>query len=105
MKYRPRQAPQFGVCIDNTGYAASLEVGKLYRVIPDEESSKHGYIRVVDESGEDYGYSAKRFFIMPVPQPGARALSVRSHRPIQRPPRVLRPAAIKARRGWGHGVP
>jgi hypothetical protein len=51
------------VCIDNAGYAASLEAGKLYPVIPDDEAAKHGYIRVVDESGEDYGYSAERFII------------------------------------------
>ena len=55
------------VCIDNKGYEASLEVGKLYRVIADDEAASHGYIRVVDESGEDYGYSAGRFRAIEVP--------------------------------------
>jgi hypothetical protein len=32
---------------------ACLPVGKLYRVIPDEEAERHGYLRVMDESGED----------------------------------------------------
>jgi hypothetical protein len=45
---------QFAVCIDNKGYEASLEIGKLYRVMPDDEAASHGYIRVIDESGEDY---------------------------------------------------
>lgn len=63
MKTKTRQATQFGLCINNRAYAASLEVGKLYRLVPDEDASKHGYIRVVDESGEDYGYSAERFFV------------------------------------------
>ena len=69
MRTKEKPAPQFGVCIDNRGYAASLELGKLYRVVLDEEASKHGYIRVVDESGEDYGYAADRFVILKVPQP------------------------------------
>jgi|SRR5215813_393485 len=57
----------FAVCINNKGYPASLEAGKLYQVVPDDEAQKHGLIRVVDESGEDYGYSSERFFILDVP--------------------------------------
>jgi hypothetical protein len=75
MRTKARRATQFGVCIDNRGYAASLEVGKLYRVVPDQEASKRGYIRVIDEGGEEYGYSAERFFVLKVPQPVAYALS------------------------------
>jgi hypothetical protein len=55
------QAVRFAVCLDNEGYEASLEVGKLYRVIPDAEAAAHGYVRVMDESGEDYAFSADRF--------------------------------------------
>src|SRR5213596_2461195 len=58
----------FAVCINNKGYTASLEAGKLYKVVPDNEAEKHGLIRVVDESGEDYGYSSERFFVLDVPQ-------------------------------------
>src|SRR5437867_4049795 len=58
----------FAVCINNKGYPASLEAGKLYKVVPDTEAEKHGLIRVVDESGEDYGYSSQRFFVLDVPQ-------------------------------------
>ncbi len=99
MKTKTRRSTQFGVCIDNRGYAASLEVGKLYRVIPDAPSSKLGYIRVVDESGEDYGYSAARFIMMQVPPPVAHALSRRPRRSAHRPAKLLLPAAVKARRG------
>ena len=74
MSKKRRQELQFAVCIDNHGYEASLEMGKLYRVIPDDEAAKHGYIRVVDESGEDYGYSAKRFFPMVIPTALEKAL-------------------------------
>jgi hypothetical protein len=66
--------PQFGLCLNNRGYSASLEIGKLYRVVPDADAAKHGYIRVVDESGEDYGYSADRFFVLEIPQAVAHAL-------------------------------
>jgi hypothetical protein len=58
----------FAVCINNTGYPASLEAGKLYKVVPDAEAEKHGLIRVIDESGEDYGYSSERFFVLELPQ-------------------------------------
>lgn len=52
------QTFHFAVCLDNEGYEASLDVGKLYRVVPDAEAVAHGYIRVVDESGEDYAFQA-----------------------------------------------
>lgn len=68
MRKRGKQGLHFAVCINNEGYKASLEVGKLYRAIPDDEAARHGYIRVIDESGEDYGYSADRFFPIELPQ-------------------------------------
>ncbi len=75
MKKRTRQEVHFAVCIDNEGYEASLEVGKLYRVIPDPKAESHGYIRVVDENGEDYGYSVNRFkCLAPLRNPTARLL-------------------------------
>jgi hypothetical protein len=51
----------FVVCIENQGYAASLEQRKLYESIPDASAEKHGHVRVIDESGEDYLYP-KAFF-------------------------------------------
>jgi hypothetical protein len=57
----------FAVCVDNRSYPASLEAGKLYEVVPDAQAAKHGLIRVIDESGEDYGYSSERFFVLGVP--------------------------------------
>ena len=58
---------QFGLCLNNEGYAASLEVGKVYRVIPDDEAASHGYICVIDESGEDYAHTANRFHLIQLP--------------------------------------
>ena len=60
-------APRFVVCVDNTGYPASLERHKIYRVVPDEQAEADGDIRVVDESEEDYLYSQERFVPIRVP--------------------------------------
>lgn len=68
------QPAHFAVCLGNEGYKASLEVGKLYRVIPDEEAAAHGYVRVVDESGEDYAFLTGRFHPVELPQAVERTL-------------------------------
>jgi hypothetical protein len=62
------QPTHFVVCLDNADYPASLEVGKLYRVIPDKEAAAEGYLRVVDESGEDYAFLANRFHPVELPR-------------------------------------
>lgn len=64
----------FALCINNEGYEVSLEVGKLYRLIPDETTVQHGYLRIVDESGEDYAYSANRFYLLNLPDDVEEAL-------------------------------
>ena len=66
---------QFAVCINNAGYEASLEFGKLYQVRPDAAATAHGYITVIDESGEGYWYAAQRFFPVQIPAALASALS------------------------------
>ena len=74
MRTRAKAQVRFAVCIKNKGYEASLEIGKLYRMIPDQEAARHGYLRIVDESGEDYGYAAERFVAIDVPKPVEKAL-------------------------------
>lgn len=49
------------MCIDNNGYEVSLEKGRLYEVLPDENASKHGQLRVIDESGDDYLFPQNLF--------------------------------------------
>ncbi len=53
--------PEFVVCVDNCNYEVSLETRKLYEIITDVDAEKHGQIRVIDESGEDYLYPATLF--------------------------------------------
>lgn len=74
MKTEHSQPNQFAVCLNNEGYKASLEIGKIYRVIADEVASADGLIRVVDESGEDYAFSSNRFYPIEVPKPVAEVL-------------------------------
>lgn len=64
----------FAVCINNRDYPASLELHKIYQVIPDEVAEADGDIRVIDESGEDYLYSADRFVEIEPPQTVKRSL-------------------------------
>ena len=61
------RSPQFVVCVENKGYPVSLELHKIYRVLPDPNAAADGDIRVTDESGEDYLYPASFFFPIAVP--------------------------------------
>lgn len=60
---------RFAVCVQNKGYEASLERNKIYTVLPDEDAERDGDLRVIDESGEDYLFSADRFVAIEVPAP------------------------------------
>jgi hypothetical protein len=76
---KKKGSAQFVVCLNNEGYKASLEVGKLYRFIPDEEARAEGLMRVVDESGEDYAFEAERFHLVNLPSVVEKALLAASH--------------------------
>lgn len=58
---------QFALCIDNTDYKASLIPGKVYRLIPDPVAAKDDFVRIVDESGEDYLYHKSYFVFVDFP--------------------------------------
>ena len=58
---RTRSYRPYVICIENKGFESSLEVAKLYEVVPDQSAESHGLTRVVDESGEDYLYPADWF--------------------------------------------
>src|SRR5215211_4912424 len=61
------QAKQLVVCIDNRGYAASLEKRKIYVALRDAGAEKHGLLRIVDESGDDYLYPKTSFRSIALP--------------------------------------
>ena len=66
--------PRFAVCINNTAYPDDLRVRTIYQVLPDESAAMSEYIRVVDETGEDYLYPAELFVILDVPADAQKAL-------------------------------
>lgn len=66
---------QYAVCVNNRGYAAALEVRKIYRLLKDSVAEDRGLVRIVDESGEDYLYPASFFVPIEVPREAARAFS------------------------------
>jgi hypothetical protein len=75
MKTRKPSPSQFAICVENAEYPASLELHKIYRVLPDEDAAKDGDVRIIDESGEDYLYPAEYFIMLEVPRQTARALA------------------------------
>ena len=65
---------QFAICVKNDGYEVSLERRKIYQMLPDPEAAKHGDVRIIDESGEDYLYPKGFFAPIELPQPLRRAV-------------------------------
>jgi len=72
---RRKKAEKYVLCIKNESYPASLEVRKLYRVVPDAGASAHAMVRVVDESGEDYLYPQDWFIPIDLPEAAASAIA------------------------------
>ena len=58
----------FAICVDNGGYEVSLELRKIYQVLPHEANDPRDYLRVIDESGEDYLYNKNGFELIELPQ-------------------------------------
>ncbi|UCH98652.1 MAG: hypothetical protein JSV88_10730 [Candidatus Aminicenantes bacterium] len=54
------------LCVRNDD-CEDLEVRKIYKVLPDKRASKDGYLRIVDESGEDYLYPESYFLFIELP--------------------------------------
>ena len=65
---------QFALCIRNDD-CEDLLTRKVYQVLPDDDAAKEGYVRVVDESGEDYLYPASYFVLLELPPAAREALA------------------------------
>jgi hypothetical protein len=61
------------VCLNKDG-CGDLELRKLYRILPDKQAAAEGYLRIIDESGDDYLYPAAKFAVVRVPSEAAKAL-------------------------------
>ncbi len=69
-----KQKKTLAVCVRNDQYEVSLERRKIYELLPDAEAERHGQVRVVDESGEDYLYPAEYFVRLDLPQATEKAV-------------------------------
>lgn len=58
----------FAICVRNDGYEGTLELRKLYAITDDPSAAKRNYVRVVDESGEDYLYPNAWFVPVELPR-------------------------------------
>ena len=77
-----KSAIRFVICVDNSEYPVSLELHKIYRVIPDKEAQTDGDMRIIDESGEDYLFPADYFIPVDLPQTVVRALNKSFAQPL-----------------------
>lgn len=69
-----KSTPRFAICVDNSEYPASLELHKIYRVLPNKEAEADDDMRIIDESGEDYLFPADYFIPVELPQTIVRVL-------------------------------
>jgi len=88
----------FVICIDNSDYPASLELHKVYTVVPDERAAEDDFLRVVDESGEDYLYAAKRFVSVDLPQQVKQSVMRRAHETTKLANKTLQPTSRAERK-------
>ncbi len=70
----PRTKPVFAICLRNDD-SEDLEIRKIYRVLPDTKAAAEGYLRVIDESGEDYLYPQEYFVFIELPRAAERVLT------------------------------
>lgn len=65
---------QLVVCINNEGYPASLEKRKIYVSVRDAAAEKRGFVRIIDESGDEYLYPKMLFRSIALPRAVKRAV-------------------------------
>jgi hypothetical protein len=69
-----KAAKRLFICLDNAGYEVSLERLKIYLALPDAKAERTGYLRIIDESGEDYLYPSQHFVGAELPDSTRRAV-------------------------------
>jgi hypothetical protein len=67
MPRKKLSTPNFALCLYEDEQGDSLTRHKLYRLLPDAKAEQQGYVRLIDDSGEDYLYSARFFQLLTLP--------------------------------------
>jgi hypothetical protein len=65
---------KFFVCVDNDGYDISLQRSKVYVAVPDARAARDGYLRIIDETGEDYLFEKECFVEVALPATARQAV-------------------------------
>ena len=73
---------RFVLCV-RPGDSEDLEVRKVYEALPDQKSAREGYLRIVDESGEDYLYPVDRFIPVKLPAAIVREFAAQTQSPAR----------------------
>jgi len=60
------------LCVANEGNEVSLQLWKVYKTLRDDEGRAEGFVRVIDESGEDYLFPEENFVPIDLPQEARR---------------------------------
>jgi hypothetical protein len=69
-----KAAKRLFICLDSAGYEVSLERLKIYVALPDAKAERAGYLRIIDESGDDYLYPSQGFIAAELPVSTRRAV-------------------------------
>jgi len=68
LRRKNKSAATYALCVGNEGNEVSLELRKLYQIVDPEQNDPSDWIRVIDESGEDYIYPAANFVLLTLPE-------------------------------------
>jgi hypothetical protein len=68
-----KKTHEFALCVENKD-SEDLEKRKVYQILPDDDAEREGYLRVIDESGEDYLYPQSYFILIHLPREAQEAL-------------------------------
>jgi hypothetical protein len=72
---KTKEHNEFALCVENKD-SEDLEKRKIYQVLQDDEAEKEGYLRVIDESGEDYLYPQSYFILLQLPREAQEVLRI-----------------------------
>lgn len=56
-------------CVQNEGYEVDLRVGCVYQLLPDPVGERRGFLRVIDETGEDFMFPKRCFLLLQAAHP------------------------------------
>jgi hypothetical protein len=72
---KAKENPKFALCVENKD-CEDLDKRKIYQILSDDNAEKEGYLRIIDESGEDYLYPLSYFILISLPREAEEALQV-----------------------------